>query len=66
MLILPLITVLALLMSAPIFLHTDLSVPHWASSGDGNPWSHLVFCVEDWNYRGDDGIRGGQQKHSLA
>ena len=77
LLILPLICVLALLMSTPIFLHTHLHVPliDGANSGevaaapvagersgeddDYEPhpavdyWSHLVFCIEDWNYGGE-------------
>ena len=81
LLILPLICVLALLMSTPIFLHTHLHVPliDGADSGEAaaaaaspvagersgeddddyephpavDYWSHLVFCIEDWNYGGE-------------
>ena len=83
LLILPLISSLALLMSSPIFLHTHLHVPlieqqqqtqQFDASAAGTTtineesgdydsppptaapvdyWSHLVFCIEDWNYGGE-------------
>ena len=89
LLILPLISSLALLMSSPIFLHTHLHVPlieqqqqtqqfddsaagttstNEESGGDYDSppptaapvdyWSHLVFCIEDWNYGGELGKEG--------
>jgi hypothetical protein len=81
-LILPLIFLLAMLMSTPIYMNSHLHIPELAKSPaseteareaanaeayygsqeeeevveeeeeDENHWSHLVFCIEDWNYGG--------------
>ena len=58
---LPFLYMLSFLMASPIFFHSHLHVPNIvADGGTGSNYeddeddylSHLVFCIEDWNYHG--------------
>ena len=40
----PVLLVISMLMATPIFFHTRVHDPKF-----GPPWSHVVYCVEDWS-----------------
>ena len=40
----PVLLVISMLMATPIFFHTRVHDPKFDP-----PWSHIVYCVEDWS-----------------
>jgi hypothetical protein len=52
LLLLPPMAMLAAALTFPVYAHTHLHVPE-AVNGDG-PWSHVTFCIEDWNHHGEN------------
>ena len=46
----PVLLVISMLMATPIFFHTRVHDPKFEE-----PWSHIVYCVEDWSGGSGDG-----------